>query len=82
MKRSRLRRSGSSKSVSGRYVYGRIDKILGGGTLYQLLVKSKSGSSFSIPVEHRYYNDMVSGEGELEGRDVRFDKQTKAVRFL
>lgn len=80
MKRTRLSRTRSRKS--GRFAYGRIDKVIGLGTVTQLMVKQPSGSSFAVPVEHRYYSDMVAGEGELEGRKVRFDRQTKAVRFL
>jgi len=65
-----------------RYRRGRISTVQGSGTVYQLLVRNGSGRLFTIPVEHRYYRMMVEGEGELEGKRIRFDTKTKSVKFI
>ena len=50
---------------------GRIIGITGGGTLYNILVHGEEGL-FSIPVEHRYFWDIMESEGDTLGREIEY----------
>lgn len=50
---------------------GKIIGVTGGGTLYSILVYGEKGL-FSIPVEHRYFWNIIESEGDILGREIEY----------
>ena len=50
---------------------GKIIGVAGGGTLYSILVYGEEGL-FSIPVEYRYFWNIIEREGDILGREIEY----------
>ena len=50
---------------------GKIIGVTGGGTLYGILVQGDKGL-FNIPVEHRYFWNIIENEGDIVGKKIEY----------
>ena len=53
---------------------GKIIGVTGGGTLYGILVRGDEGL-FSIPVEHRYFWNIIESDGVRLVREIEYREE-------
>lgn len=56
-------------------VKGKIIGIIGGGTVYGILINGEEGL-YNIPVEHRCYQNIIEGEGDIVGKRIEYEDDT------
>ena len=54
---------------------GKIIGVTGGGTLYGILVQG-DGGLFNIPVEHRYFWNIIEDKGDIVGKEIEYEDNT------
>lgn len=57
---------------------GQIISCINHGTIVQVLVKTDRGTS-SIPMDWRCFKNIVETEGNLKGREIKFDEDTNTM---
>ena len=59
----------------GDFMKGKIIGVTGGGTLYGILVQGDEGL-FNIPVEHRYFWNIIEDKGDIVGKEIEYKDNT------
>ena len=56
-------------------VRGKVIDIIGGGTVYGILINGEEGLH-NIPVEHRYFWNIIEAKGDIMGKEIEYEDNT------
>ena len=59
---------------------GRIITCVDQGSLVQILVETDHGLE-SIPIDHRCFKEMIEGKGDIGGKEIEYDDESKLISF-